>query len=362
MNPLKKALSPLAELVPFLFRYAAALFLKRTLLVLFTLSLVSLLAVVVFYLNQAKVLSIKTMLLYAVSTLGVYSVFFLPLVLLAALFLTVRYLLQARLSLTVFTLGVAPKDFFLPFLGVGFFLALLLAVYFQTLYPSAAYLQRITYLESKRKEVLEGVVQNFWYKTFDGTFIHFALVNLSEKKAYGGKLVKVDRDFRPLWFASAPEASFSLKGGKIEVSVPRLVRYSPEGAFVERNLRFVFPYDRKLLRVKRPEYFSLAELVKLSLLARHYGVNPHPYLWELEKRLLVVFLTLWTVSFGFVYLLGSIKEEELAYRTAALALALVAFYAAVGLFQTFVEKVGVSPLYGLLLAVPYAAAFFKVRS
>ncbi len=344
---------------PFLYRYILLLFLKRLGWVLFAVYTVLLAAVFVFYLNQTKVFSLKTMVLYAFANLAVYPPLLFPILLVASLFLTVRHLLKGRLSFTIFTLGVGPKNFFLPFLGLGFLSSTLIGVYFQTVYPKAAYLEHTTYLESKKKKFQEGLIQNFWFKSFDNTFFYFKLVNLSEGKAYGGKLIKVDRNFKPLWFGSANEVSFRLRDGKVEIFIPEMVLYKPDRTEVVKNFKLIFPYDEKLLKVKKPEFFSLTELVKLSLLARQYGINPTIYVWELEKRVLVLFLTVWVLAYGFVHLLASIKEEELGRRTAQLSALVLIFYVAVFLFQTLVDKLSLNPLYGFLITLPYLAMLWK---
>ena len=346
--------------IPFLYRLSLSLFLKELVLVLAVLTAVSSALTAVGFLNFAKVISLGNLFLYILSSVAFFLPLFFPLFVFAAAALVARQLLKKRLNLTIFTVGISPSVFLLPFTLTGAALSLLLIVYFQTLYPIAGYYQHIAYLKSKNKPLHTGIVQNFWYRVGENSFLTFKLINLKEGKAYGGEFFKVSPSFRLEKIASLPQADFRVKGNLIEVFAKELLFYTARGKVEkEKALKLSLPYDEKLLVVKKPEYFTLTELIKLTFTARFYGINFYPYLWELEKRLLVAIFTTITAALAFSVLLRAVRLRDFNFLLFKLSLLFFLFYLFIGFYQNLVYKISLNPLYGWFVIVPYLIWLLK---
>jgi len=355
-----ESLGKFSEEIPFLYRYTVRLFFAQLLLVFTVISFLSLVLITVAFLNMAKVVNLKTLLVYNFGSLGVFAAFFFPIFVFLAIFLSLYKLIRSRLNLVIFAVGISPRLFFVPFFLVGLFLDFLLLFYFQTIYPFAGYVQHISYLESKKKSVNVGIVQNFWYKIGSDRFLNFKLVNLKEKKAYGGSYFKVSPDFKILWFSRIPVADFKVLGSKIVVEFKNAKLYTGLKVETVKHQRLELPYDEKLLKVKRPEYFSLSELLKLTLTAKYYGLNFYPYLWELEKRILIAIFTILISVLSFLSLIKSVKVEEFLKNSSKVFLSITAFYIFILLYQTFVDKVSVNPFYAFSVLFPYLYWLWRV--
>ena len=355
-----ESLTRFLEEIPFIYRYAVSLFFGQLLIVLIVLTVLSSALVSVAFLNMAKVVSLKNLFLYVFSSIAVFFAFFFPIFVFLAALLSLYLLIRRKLNLVIFTLGVEPKKFVIPFSVVGLFLSLLLLLYFQTVYPYAGYTQHIAYLKGKKKPINTGIVQNFWYRIGSDKFLNFKLVNLKEKKAYDGSYFKVSPDFKIVWFSEIPKADFRVSNDKIEVEAKNITTYS--GLKVENieHLKLKLPYDEKLLKVKKPSYFSLSELLKLTLTAKYYGVNFYPYLWELEKRILIAAFTALITVLSFAGLMKSVKVEEFFRNSLKLFLSIAVFYVVLLLYQTAVDKVSLNPLYVLAGLFPYLFWLWRV--
>ena len=341
------------EGVPILFRYILSLLIRYTLMVFSILTALVGLTTLIFFLNQAKVLNLKVLVDYTISSLGIFFGFLFPVLVFLVLYFTFLQLIKRKLTVVLYTLSVSPLSFLTFGSVLGLFFSIFHLIYLETIYPKAVYQNQISYWESKNKEIPKGVVKNFWFKNFDNSFIYFKLISLDEKKAVEGEIIKVDKNFNLQWFGHIPKAKFEVLGDSIKINAKNVDIFSFKGSRTVENFEVKFPYDKKLLKVKRAEYFTLFELFKLSFLSKRYGLNPIPYLWELEKRLLLVFLTFWITLFGILKFLKTIEVKKLYARAGILLLSLLLMYLFILLYQTLVDKISLNPLYGLFAVFPY---------
>ena len=308
---------------------------------------------ITFYLNQAKIVKISILISYTISAIVLSLAFLLPLGVGVAIAWTILFLIRKKLNTTFFTLGISSKQLLIPFLTISLFITVLNFLYFEFAYPRAAYINRISYLESKNKPIQEGIVKNFWYRSKENLFIYFRLVDVHEKKAFDGNIFKADRNYNIIWFSKIPTATFLFKGNKILILTKNVVRYFPNRTDKLKKLSLEFKYNRKLLKVKEASFFSLLELYKLINQATSLNINKAYYLWELEKRLLLIFLSFWVPLYLFLSLfkLTDIKETTVPlFKTGGLTIFFILFTV---FYQTLVNKLSLNPLYGILITIPY---------
>jgi lipopolysaccharide export LptBFGC system permease protein LptF len=219
-------------------------------------------------------------------------------------------------------------------------------------------LQHLTYLESKKKPVKKGIVQNFWYKR-GNEFLFVKLINLDENRAYGGELFRVNGKFQLVSVMPFKQASFEVGNGKITLSVPKAVEYTPGGVKAVKNLRYSFNYDLELLRVREPKFFSIGDLIKLLLLSKSLGINPTPFMWELEKRILIALFILWVFLYGGINFFKAYSGKEVLREVVIASVLTLAFYTALFIYQSALTKLSLNPFWFLLIVPIYG--FFIVR-
>jgi len=341
-----------ASLFPRFHRYVAAKFLTNLLITLTATILVVAFITVILFLNLAKVKFFKLIAGYTLASVLLFVPTFLGLVVLVALAVTAYGFLKGRLSMVVFSLGISPSVFLQVFALFGVVFFLLSLFYFEFVYPKASLLQHVTYLESKKKEVKRGIVENFWLRRGE-RFLYLRLVNLEEGKAFGGEFFRVNERFEMVSVVPFGSALFSLENNTLRVEVKGAKEYTPKGVFEVKHLTLSFPYDEELLRVRKPEFLPLSDLVRLAFISRGLGINDQPFVWELEKRFLIAFLLLWVFLYGGINFFKSVSGGEIL-RKVTLAFALtVLFYLALFIYQSLVSKVSVSPYAFLAVVLPY---------
>ncbi|HIC09485.1 MAG TPA: LptF/LptG family permease [Aquificales bacterium] len=352
---MKRTIKSLVETFPILHRYLGLNFFKNFLIIFTFFSLLIFLISSLNFLNFVKSFSSKLMLEYALFSTIVYTPLFVPILELAAVAKTIYPFIERKLNWSIFAAGIPPTRFIFPFLVVSSFISLLLTLHFQFLYPKAEYIQHLDYLRAKNKPLNEGIAENFWFKNDKGYFLHFQLIDLKGKKAFDGLYFKVNKNFNLQKVAYIPKADFKIDGNMIEIEAKNVNIYTKKGVEEKSILKLKIPYERKLLRVKKPSYFSLTELKDLILFSKKVGINYYPYLWELIKRLIVLVLTILVPSIAGMYLFSSTRLETFFKRITLLLVSLIGFYVALLLFQTLVFKNSTNPLYGLILIIPFAA-------
>ncbi len=339
--------------IPILYRYLSWNFLKNLIIVLLTSLLLAIFVSVLLFFNFAKIQSFKLLLEYALTSSAVYTPLFIPILELIALGLSIYTFVEKKLNWIVFSVGISPKSFIKPFFVSSLIPTLLLFFHFEFIYPKAGYLQHITYLRAKNKPIQNGIIKNFWYKNKEGVFLNFSLIHLESQRAFNGLYFAVDKNYHLRWVSYIPEATFIVKDNKIQVFARNIDFFTQKSAKKLPVLKLEFDYENKLLKVRKPSFFSTTELMDLISFAKRTGINYYPYLWELIKRFLIIVMSVLVPTIAGVYTFASIKREEFVEKISQVFLSLLAFYIALLLFQSLVLKASVNPLYGLLLIVPH---------
>jgi lipopolysaccharide export LptBFGC system permease protein LptF len=347
------------ERIPLLYRYLIKKFSVYFFLFLSGGSLVSFLFTLMLFYNSAKVKSFSLAAKYALNSV----VAFFPVFFGLAAFLTMLYtayrLIGGKIPVVVFSLGFSPRVLLIPFFSLGVILSILLLLFFQYVYPAASYGQFKAYLEGKKKSQTAGVARNVWFKR-GKTFLNISLLNLGEKKAYGGTLFEVDKDFRLRKVESFPLARMVFENGHILLFPREVFLFTKGGEKKLSNVEVSFPYNPKLLSVKRPQFFSMTELLALLKDGGRLGINTNPYAWELIKRILLSFLVFWIFTLLPVKLLTIFDFKDFKRRLKPLSAVIVLFYAGIFIFQSVVFKTDLSPFWGIfLIALPLLAVFVK---
>ena len=351
---MKKAIKSLVEFFPILYRYLGISFFKNFLIILIFFALIIFLVSSLNFLNFVKNFSSKLMLEYALFSTTIYTPLFIPILELAAVAKTIYPFIERKLNWSIFAAGIPPTKVIFPFFGVSFFISLLLLFHFQFIYPQAEYIQHLDYLRAKNKPLNEGIAENFWFKNDKGYFLHFRLIDLKGQKAFDGLYFKVNKDFNLQMVAYIPKSYFKVIGNKIEIEAKNINIYTKKGVDRKRLLKLEIPYERKLLKVKKPSYFSISELINLIDFSKKVGINYYPYLWELIKRSIILLLAILIPSIAGVYLFSSTRLEVFFTRITVLSVSVIGFYTALLMFQTLVIKNSTNPLYGILLVLPFA--------
>ena len=326
---------------------------KNLVLVLLTSLLLALFVSILLFFNFAKDQNLKLLLEYALTSSAVYTPLFIPLLELIALGLTLYTFVEKKLNWIVFSVGISPKIFVKPFLVSSLIPTLLLFFHFEVVYPKAGYLQHISYLRAKNKPIRSGIIKNFWYKDKSGKFLNFSLIHLESQRAFNGLYFAIDKNYHLRWISYIPEATFIVKENKIQVFARNINVFTQKTVKKLPVLKLEFDYENKLLKVRKPSFFSTTELIDLISFAKKTGINYYPYLWELIKRFLIIAMSVLVPTIAGVYAFASIKREEFIEKTSHVFLSLLAFYVALLLFQSLVLKTSLNPLYGLLLLVPH---------
>jgi len=312
----------------------------------------------ILFLNLAKVKLPSLVIDYTLSSVLLYVPGFFGLLVLVALGLTAYNLLKQRLSMVLFSLGISPKVYLSVFLLFGLIFSGVSLLYFEYLYPRLSFLKHVTYLKSKKKEVKTGIVQDFWYRK-GNLFINVDFIKVSSQKAYNGRIFEVDNNFNTRWIVPFKEAHFKFCEGKITVEVENAYRYGTGGVERLKNFTISFPYDMELLRIKKPQFFSLGDLVRLLVVAKKLGINTTPYVWELEKRVLISLFLLWIFAYGALNFFNTVFVRDIVFRVLLAAAFTIAFYLFIFIYQSLVFKISLNPWFALLITVPYLLLLMK---
>jgi len=347
-----------ASLFPRFHRYVAAKFLSNLFITLTATILVVGFITIILFLNLAKVKFFKLIAGYTLASVLLFVPVFFGLVVLVALALTSYGFLKSRLSMVVFSLGISPSVFLQVFalFGVLFFFVSLF--YFEFVYPKASLLQHVTYLESKKKKVKRGILENFWLKK-ENLFLYARLVNLDRGRAFGGELIKVNDRFEMVSVVPFSEAEFSAGENLVSLAVREAKEYTPSGVREVKNLSLSFPYDEELLRARKPQFLPLSDLFRLTLVAKKLGINDKPFAWELEKRLLVSFLLLWIFLYGGINFFKSVSGREILKKVTTAAALTVGFYLFLFLYQSAVIKASLNPHLFSAVMLPYGYLLWR---
>lgn len=346
--------------VPLVYRFLLSEFFKVFTLTLLGFAILISLGSVVFFINLAKNFDWFALFEYILGNLAVYLSFFFPILVLSSIALTLYLFLSKKLNWLIFSMGISSKSFALPIATLALIFSLFLGGYFEFIYPLAGSLQHRAYLIAKNKPIQTGIVQEFWYKIDEKKFLYFSLINLNVKRAFGGKLIELNNDFQIEKILVIPRAVFKIKNDKILVKANNLKLYTFDRIRKVNTLHLKFPYNPKLLKVRKPDYFSLSELLNLIIYAKSFGLNFYPYLWEFIKRLLIVITTFVFFIAPFLKLFGSINLKEFGLKLFKYSAALLGFYIYIGLWQTLVNKSSINPLWSLLILIPYSFWLWKV--
>jgi len=312
-----------------------------------------------FYLNQAKVVKVSILVPYILSTIVLSLAFLFPLGVGIAISWTTITLIKKKVNTTFFSLGISIKQLLPSVVIVSSFLTIVNLLYFEFAYPKAAYINRITYLESKNKPIHKGIVKNFWYRNRKNTFVYFQLVDLQEKKAFNGQIFKVDKNYNLIWVTNIPIANFLFRENRILIQAKDIIKYFPSKVKKLRKLSLEFKYNKKLLKVKEASFFSLLELYVLIKQARFLNINKAYYLWELEKRLLLTLLSFWIPIYTFLRLFKITDKKRMAEHLILIGSLTLFFILFIVFYQTLVNKISLNPLYGTLIIIPYLVLLIK---
>ncbi len=349
------------EAVPKLHRYILRIFFENLLVVSLALILTSTFVTVVLLTNTFKVQTYDLIIRYTLSSLTLYLPQFGGIPLLLALFWTAFRFQRKRFTVVLFSLGITPRVLFLPLAVISLFIALLYPLYYQLVYPTAAKVQKECYLLGKKKKIPQGVAENFWYRK-GGLFLHFRLLELNASEAYGGLLFEVDKNFSLKAVAPVRSAPFEVGKSSLTFELENLTFYTFGGVEKKGELTLSLSYDPKLLKAKKPQYFTLTELLRLLNLAGSMGINLNPFLWEFEKRLLIALFTVW-LTFTAAYSFMSAEDpKKLLYRGAFFLTLTLFFYISLFILEGAVLKSSLSPLWGLLLLPPLGVITYRVFS
>ena len=338
--------------IPLLYRYILREFIKFFVITLLGLVIAASLTESILFFNTAKYFTWKLLFEELVGLSGIGIGFTFPAITFASLAFTLFFLLRRRINWLIFSMALSPKNFLGFILTLSATLSAFLLFYFEFVYPLAAYKKYEAYLIAKRKPFDTGIVQDFWYKISGREFLNFALVNLQINRAFGGRLIKLNNDFQISSVTVIPNARFVVKNNEILVKAKNLKVFSFDKVRKLEFLRLRFPYNPKLLRVKKPEFFTLGELVNLILYAKEFGLNYYPYLWELIGRILLVLTTFVFGIVSFIKLLGSVNISSFVLRSIRLSLTLLLFYVYFFTWESLVNKVSLNPLWSLAIIVP----------
>ena len=346
----------LGNYFPLLFRYFFRIASLHFVLVFIAFTLFLIFATIVFYLNQAKVFSFFIAFEYVISTLGISFQFIFPLIIALSFYLTARFFFKIRFHIVLASLGLSLKTF-LPLIGlIAFVNSLLTFVYFEIFYPEAAYINYTSYLKSKNKLPQAGLIKHFFYKNNKNQFVYFQIVSLVDKKALGGKVFKLNNNFSFVWVDNVPKATISLSERTLTIKAGNVTRYQTDRVIELKNYTLTIPYQEKLLKVKMPKFFSLTELIGILNYAKRFGLNTTIYLWELEKRILLI-IFIFTVSiYSFLTFFGNIStasKKEDSNEILKVVAFIFSFYLLIIFYQVLVNKISLNPLYGLAIIAPY---------
>jgi len=346
----------LGNYFPLLFRYFFKISTLHFILVFISFVLLLSFATIVFYLNQAKVFNFSVAFEYVVSTVGISLEFIFPLIIAFSFYLTARFFLKRRFHIVLPSLGLSSKTF-LPLIGlIAFINSFLTFIYFEFFYPQAAYINYTSYLKSKNKVPQIGFVKHFWYKNGENQFVYFQIVSLLDKKALGGKVFKLNNNFSFVWVDNVPKATISLSEKTLTIKASNVTRYRTNGVFKLKNYTLTVPYREKLLKVKMPKFFSLTELVGILNYAKRFGLNTTIYLWELEKRILLILFIFIVSIYSFLTFFGNIStasKKEDSNEIFKVVAFIFSFYLLIIFYQVLVNKISLNPLYGLAIIAPY---------
>ncbi len=345
--------------IPLLYRYLVEKYFEH--LVVVFLSIFILLAgfLAFYFFNISKIFSFKILFNYVFNTIVSYYIFIIPLVITLSLVSTAYLFRKKRFTYILFSLGVEPSKILVPFWFLAFLFSFLGLVYFQAVYPKAMLLQKKAYLESKKKPLNFGIVENFWYRTPDNTFITFELLDLQSLKAFQGYKLQLGENFKIVEVVPIKEAIFQLYPNAIIFKYSNSVLYGPGYTKFPVSGVIKIPYDEKLLKVKKPEYMSLTDLFRLITFGRNFNINLIPFVWELIKRFLIAFFLFWITLYVALLAFGLVRVNMLRVILESF-LAVVLFYSFIFIFNTLVVKVSINPWYSLLV-VPLFGVWFFIR-
>jgi len=338
--------------IPLLYKYILTEFVKLFFIILLGTVIATLLIDSLLFFNTAKYFTWELLFKEIAGFTGEGLGIIFPVITFASLAFTLFFLLRRKINWLIFSMALSPKNFLGFILSLSATLSTLLFLYFEFVYPVAVYKKYEAYLLAKRKPFDTGIVQDFWYRVNNREFLNFALVNLQINRAFGGRLIKLNNDFQISSVTVIPNARFVVKNNEILVKAKNLKVFSFDKVRKLEFLRLRFPYNPKLLRVKKPEFFTLGELVNLILYAKEFGLNYYPYLWELIGRILLVLTTFVFGIVSFIKLLGSVNISSFVIRSIRLSLVLVIFYVYFFTWESLVNKVSLNPLWSLAIIVP----------
>ena len=334
--------------IPLLDRYLILSFLKFLFLVNAVLLAVVIISLSIYYFNISKISNISLMVKYALSTSLANYIYLFPLTIIASFFLLNKSLFKKRLIYVFFSNGISPKRLALPFFWLGAVFTALYLLFFQFGYPYFMLKSTEAYYESKKKVFNTGIAENFWYKNGNG-FLYFRILELKSKMAYRGFKFKLNSGFQIEQIAPVETAQFEFNNGKIIFHFPELKFYSFGGVRTVKNEKEKLNYDIKLLKVKKPDFVTLSDLVDIALKERYLKLNLTSFLWELWKRFeLSVFIFLLTLLSA-LKVFKTWQQPKINKNFLCLSVYILTFYAGIFSFQNLVNEISLNPIYSLLI-------------
>jgi lipopolysaccharide export LptBFGC system permease protein LptF len=334
--------------IPLLDRYLLLNYLEFLFIVNLTFFVISILTLALYYFNISKTYSLSTLIKYSLYTSLGYYIFLFPITVIISFLLLENLLFKKRLIYVFFTNGINPKRLVFPFIWLGVFFTFSYLLFFEFLYPYSMLKSKEAYYESKKKVFNTGIAEDFWYKN-GNSFLYFRILELKEKKAYGGFKFKVNSEFQIEEIVPIRESRFDLKPEKITFYYPDLKIYSFKGVREQKEQKEEINYDIKLLKVKKPEFITLSGLISILLKSQYLKLNLSAFIWELWKRLEFSIFVLVLTFLSALKVFNTWQKQKIFKNSLFLFAYSLAFYTGVFIYQTLVSKISLNPSYSLIL-------------